>query len=63
MQRKLKALDAPLRARLNQIPQEKGWLVASEGAFSCLAKDYGFKELYLWPINADEQGSPKQVKR
>ena len=31
--------------------------------FGYLARDYGLKELYLWPINADEQGTPKQVKR
>ncbi len=45
------------------IPQAQRWLVSSEGAFSYLARDYGLKELYLWPINADEQGTPKQVKR
>lgn len=28
-----------------------------------LLKDYGFKEVYLWPINAEEQGSPQQVRR
>lgn len=60
---KIQALDAPLRQRLSQIPQDKRWLVTSEGAFSYLANDYGFKELYLWPINADEQGSPQQVKK
>ncbi|WP_326480852.1 metal ABC transporter substrate-binding protein [Testudinibacter sp. TR-2022] len=60
---KIKALDAPLREKMAQIPAEKRWLVTSEGAFSYLAKDYAFKELYLWPINADQQGSPQQVKR
>lgn len=55
-------LDAPLRERLNRIPEEKRWLVSSEGAFSYLTKDYGFKEAYLWPINAKEQGTPQQVK-
>ncbi|MER5079531.1 metal ABC transporter substrate-binding protein [Providencia stuartii] len=55
-------LDAPLRERLNRIPEEKRWLVSSEGAFSYLTKDYGFKEAYLWPINAEEQGTPQQVK-
>ncbi|WP_278189412.1 metal ABC transporter substrate-binding protein [Dickeya dianthicola] len=56
------ALDQPLRARLNNIPAEHRWLVTSEGAFSYLARDYGLKELYLWPINADEQGTPQQVR-
>ncbi|KHS76951.1 iron-binding protein [Pectobacterium brasiliense] len=60
---KIKALDAPLRERLSRIPEQQRWLVTSEGAFSYLAKDYQFNEVYLWPINADEQGSPQQVRR
>ncbi len=59
----IKALDEPLRKRLASIPEGERWLVSSEGAFSYLARDYGLRELYLWPINADEQGTPKQVKR
>jgi manganese/iron transport system substrate-binding protein len=60
---KIKALDEPLRKRFSAIPEKQRWLVTSEGAFSYLARDYGLKELYLWPINADEQGTPKQVRR
>lgn len=60
---RIKALDAPLRERLAAIPEPQRWLVTSEGAFSYLARDYGLKELYLWPINADEQGTPQQVRR
>jgi len=59
----IKALDAPLRARLEQIPVEQRWLVTSEGAFSYLTRDYDMKELYLWPINADQQGTPQQVRK
>ena len=59
---RIKALDEPLRRRLAAIPDEQRWLVTSEGAFSYLARDYGLKELYLWPINADEQGTPSQVR-
>lgn len=59
---KVKAIDAPLRERLSRIPEQQRWLVTSEGAFSYLTKDYQFKEVYLWPINADEQGSPQQVR-
>ncbi len=58
----LKAMDEPLRARLSQIPEAQRWLVTSEGAFSYLAHDYGFRELFLWPINADQQGTPQQVR-
>lgn len=59
----IKALDEPLRKRLAAIPQDKRWLVTSEGAFSYLARDYDLREAYLWPINADEQGTPKQVRK
>ncbi len=59
----IRAMDAPLRARLDQIPENERWLVTSEGAFSYLARDYGLKELYLWPINADQQGTPQQVRK
>jgi manganese/iron transport system substrate-binding protein len=52
----------PIREALAAIPEEKRWLVTSEGAFSYLARDFGLKELYLWPINADQQGTPKQVR-
>lgn len=59
---KIKELDEPLRAKFAQIPQNQRWLVTSEGAFSYLAQDYGFQEAYLWDINAERQGTPKQVK-
>jgi manganese/iron transport system substrate-binding protein len=59
----IKALDEPLRKRLAAIPEGQRWLVTSDGAFSYLARDYNLRELYLWPINADEQATPKQVRR
>lgn len=59
---KLRETLEPLKEQLSSIPADQRWLVSSEGAFSYLARDLGFKELYLWPINADAQGSPQQVK-
>jgi manganese/iron transport system substrate-binding protein len=59
----IRAIDEPLRKRLDTIPADQRWLVSSEGAFSYLTRDYNMKEAYLWPINADEQGTPKQVRR
>ena len=52
----------PLREQLSAITEEHRWLVTSEGAFSYLTRDLGLKELYLWPINADSQGTPQQVR-
>lgn len=60
---KIKQLDKPLREKLSQIPADQRWLVTSEGAFSYLAKDYDLKEGYLWPINAEQQGTPQQVRK
>ncbi|WP_203235101.1 metal ABC transporter substrate-binding protein [Rariglobus hedericola] len=59
---KIRALDAPVRAKLARIPEAQRWLVTSEGAFSYLCRDYGLRPLYLWPINADAQGTPQQVR-
>jgi manganese/iron transport system substrate-binding protein len=60
---KIRATVQPIRDRLAAIPEERRWLVTSEGAFSYLARDFGLKELYLWPINADQQGTPQQVRK
>ncbi len=59
----IKAIDGPLRKRLESIPEPQRWLVSSEGAFSYLTRDYKMREAYLWPINADEQGTPQQVRK
>ncbi|WP_404934137.1 metal ABC transporter substrate-binding protein [Nitratireductor sp. L15S-10] len=58
----IKAVVDPIRERLAAIPEEHRVLVTSEGAFSYLARDFGLKELYIWPINADQQGTPQQVR-
>ncbi|MGY9012584.1 MAG: metal ABC transporter substrate-binding protein, partial [Rhodobacterales bacterium] len=54
---------APLKAEIMAVPKEQRWLVSCEGAFSYLIRDFGMKELYLWPINADAQGTPQQVRK
>ncbi|MEM6413752.1 MAG: metal ABC transporter substrate-binding protein [Pseudomonadota bacterium] len=58
----VKAVGEDLRNALNAIPESQRMLVTSEGAFSYLARDMGMKEAYIWPINADQQGTPKQVR-
>jgi manganese/iron transport system substrate-binding protein len=59
----IRAAIEPLKAMIATVPEEKRWLVSCEGAFSYLARDFGLKELYLWPINADQTGTPQQVRK
>lgn len=58
----LRATIEPLRASIAAIPEDRRWLVTCEGAFSYLARDFGMQELYLWPMNADQVGTPQQVR-
>ncbi|MEL6608773.1 MAG: metal ABC transporter substrate-binding protein [Pseudomonadota bacterium] len=58
----LRATIEPLRAAIADIPEDQRWLVTCEGAFSYLARDFGLRELYLWPMNADQTGTPQQVR-
>ncbi|MFB9340749.1 metal ABC transporter substrate-binding protein [Aminobacter aganoensis] len=60
---KIKATVAPIHTAIETIPEQRRWLATSEGAFSYLARDFGLKEVYLWPINADQQGTPQQVRK
>lgn len=52
----------PLIAKIQEVPKEQRWLVSCEGAFSYLIRDFEMKELYLWPMNSDVQGTPQQVR-
>ncbi len=58
----LRAIDEQLQTDLAQVPSEQRYLVSCEGAFSYLARDYDLKEIYIWPINAEQQSTPKQVQ-
>lgn len=60
---KVQAIKAELEETLSHIPYNQRYLVTSEGAFSYLAKDLDMQEIYLWPMNADQQGTPQQVRK
>lgn len=60
---KVKAIKSNLEATLSHIPDEQRYLVTSEGAFSYLATDLNMREVYLWPMNADQQGTPQQIRK
>lgn len=58
----LQAINEELQTNLTQVPEEQRYLVSCEGAFSYLARDYDLEEVYLWPINAEQQSTPKQIQ-
>jgi ABC-type Zn uptake system ZnuABC Zn-binding protein ZnuA len=60
---KFQPLQDQLRQTLEVIPEGQRALVTCEGAFSYFARDAGMKELYMWAINADQEGTPQQVKK
>lgn len=59
---KIQAIDDKLKADLARVPERQRYLVSCEGAFSYLARDYDLEEIYIWPINAERQFTPKQVQ-
>lgn len=59
---KLKAIDQQLQTELAALSDSQRYLVSCEGAFSYLARDYNLSEIYIWPINAEQQSTPKQIK-
>jgi manganese transport system substrate-binding protein len=60
---KIKKVDEDLEKNLASLPSKNRYFVSCEGAFTYLIQDYGLKELYLWPINADAQGTPQQIRK
>lgn len=57
----LQQLTDDLRTELGALPPSQRALVSCEGAFSYLARDVGLTESYIWPVNADTQGTPQQI--
>tara|TARA_Y100001978_G_scaffold203334_1_gene228399 strand:+ start:1142 stop:2065 length:924 start_codon:yes stop_codon:yes gene_type:complete len=61
--KKLSKIDEDFSLFLNTLEKKKKYLVSCEGAFSYLAYDYGLKEAYLWPVNAESQVTPKRMAK
>lgn len=59
--RELQAVQDELEADLAELPASQRALVTCEGAFSYLARDAGLTEHYIWPVNAEQQATPRQI--
>jgi manganese transport system substrate-binding protein len=59
--RELRRVGERVEAELANLPASRRALVSCEGAFSYMARDFGLTEQYLWPVNAEQEGTPKQI--
>ena len=59
----LQAVQDQMVSSLTGLPENQRALVTCEGAFSYLARDAGFKEVYIWAVNAEQQATPQQITR
>lgn len=57
----LQAVHDELVAAIEPLPTSQRALVTCEGAFSYLARDAGLQEVYIWPVNAEQQATPQQI--
>ena len=60
---KIAKIDKDFSLFINNLEKNNRYLVTCEGAFSYLTNDYGLKEAYLWPVNAESQITPKRMAR
>ncbi|WP_457807607.1 metal ABC transporter substrate-binding protein [Kushneria sp. EE4] len=60
---RLEAMDHELKNTFARIPEAQRTLATCEGAFSYLTRAYDFRERYLWAVNAEQEGTPQQVRR
>ena len=60
---KLSEIDKEFSLFINNLNKDNRYLVSCEGAFSYLTNDYGLEEVYLWPVNAESQITPKRMAR
>lgn len=58
----LQQLHREVANRIQKIPEEKRFLISSEGAFKYFGQAYGMKAGYIWEINSENQGTPDQIK-
>lgn len=59
----LEALHQNAIERYSEIPEDKRIFVTSEGAFKYFSEAYDFQAEYIWEINQESQGTPKQITR
>jgi len=58
----LEEMDEQYQTRIDEIPEEDRVLVTSERAYQYMADRYDLKEGFIWEVDTEENGTPKQIK-
>lgn len=58
---KLHKLNEEQKDKFNDIPKDKKMIVTSEGCFKYFSEAYNIPSAYIWEINTEEEGTPKQI--
>jgi ABC-type Zn uptake system ZnuABC Zn-binding protein ZnuA len=58
----LEELHTKTIEKINEIPENKRFLITSEGAFKYFGAAYGIETGYIWEINSENEGSPQQIR-
>lgn len=59
---RLEEINEEYEQKLGEIPEDERYLVTSERAFQYMADHFGLEEGFIWEIDTEENGSPKQIK-
>jgi ABC-type Zn uptake system ZnuABC Zn-binding protein ZnuA len=58
----LEELHSTTIQKISDLPENKRFLITSEGAFKYFGEAYGIETGYIWEINSENEGSPQQIR-
>ncbi|MCM3743686.1 zinc ABC transporter substrate-binding protein [Sporosarcina luteola] len=60
--KELNEIDELYKSKISEIPEQHRILVTSERAYQYMTDRYGLQEAFLWDIDTEEIGTPRQIK-
>lgn len=60
--KELHEIDELYKTKISKIPEQHRILVTSERAYQYMTDRYGLQEAFLWDIDTEEIGTPRQIK-
>ena len=61
--KKLNVLHSKAKREFENIPADKKIIVTSEGCFKYFSRAYNIPSIYIWEINTEQEGTPRQLRK